>query len=222
MAFSDIYQRQVALLLKILPAVSTEVCFALKGGTAINLFVRNLPRLSVDIDLTYLPVQPREESLVAIDAAMRRIAATVRKTNLRARIVEPAADQKIVKFVVREDTAQVKIEVTPVLRGCVYHEMRRPLVRRNSHHGCSLPCVNSVSAVRARARSSRATFKSSSAVSRAASALAVGLGRSAVMRTHAWSISASAARPFMMARSIASYSAISSSPTAFTSPGVDL
>jgi hypothetical protein len=51
--------RQVALLIRALPSVAAEDCFAMKGGTAINLFVRDLPRLSVDIDLTYLPVQDR-------------------------------------------------------------------------------------------------------------------------------------------------------------------
>ena len=47
---------QVELLLRVLPLVAKEEVFALKGGTAINLFVRNMPRLSVDIDLTFLPV----------------------------------------------------------------------------------------------------------------------------------------------------------------------
>lgn len=72
MAFADIYKRQVALLLRVLPVVTEEQCFALKGGTAINLFVRDMPRLSVDIDLAYLPVAPRLESLADIDAAMKR------------------------------------------------------------------------------------------------------------------------------------------------------
>jgi len=74
MAFSDAYRQQVALLLRTIPAVAEEKCFALKGGTAINLFVRDLPRLSVDIDLTYLTLLPRERSLGAIDKAMKRIA----------------------------------------------------------------------------------------------------------------------------------------------------
>jgi len=52
---ADIYRSQVELLLRVLPYVAKEKIFALKGGTAINLFVRELPRLSVDIDLTYLP-----------------------------------------------------------------------------------------------------------------------------------------------------------------------
>lgn len=59
MAFAESYRRQVALLVRTLPQVAEEACFALKGGTAINLFVCDMPRLSVDIDLTYLPVEPR-------------------------------------------------------------------------------------------------------------------------------------------------------------------
>ena len=52
------YFKQVQLLLRCLPEVNRESCFSLKGGTAINLFVRDLPRLSVDIDLAYLPTHP--------------------------------------------------------------------------------------------------------------------------------------------------------------------
>ncbi|MDZ4111006.1 MAG: nucleotidyl transferase AbiEii/AbiGii toxin family protein, partial [Brevundimonas sp.] len=74
MPFGDLYERQVRLLIRALPFVLAETEFALKGGTAINLFVRDLPRLSVDIDLTYLPVRDRAESLAAIDAGLRRIA----------------------------------------------------------------------------------------------------------------------------------------------------
>ena len=47
----DHYLRQARLLVRLLPIVAREPCFALKGGTAINMFVRDLPRLSVDIDL---------------------------------------------------------------------------------------------------------------------------------------------------------------------------
>lgn len=55
--------RLVQLLVRLLPLVSEEHCFALKGGTAINLFVRDLPRLSVDIDLAYLPLELRSQAL---------------------------------------------------------------------------------------------------------------------------------------------------------------
>ncbi len=54
---SEHYRRQVTLLVRVIPYIEPETAFALKGGTAINLFIRNMPRLSVDIDLTYLPVR---------------------------------------------------------------------------------------------------------------------------------------------------------------------
>lgn len=77
MPVDEIYRKQAELLIRSIPLVATETCFALKGGTAINLFVRNMPRLSVDIDLTYLPIADRAASLKEIDAAMRRIADTI-------------------------------------------------------------------------------------------------------------------------------------------------
>lgn len=125
MAFSDTYRKQVALLVRALPAVATERCFALKGGTAINLFVRDLPRLSVDIDLTYLPVQSRPESLASIDAAMKRIAAALRASIRGAQVTEQRVDGMVGKLFVRADGVQIKIEVTPVMRGCVYDPVER-------------------------------------------------------------------------------------------------
>ena len=50
------YENQVKLLIRCLPAILKEECFAIKGGTAINLFCMNMPRLSVDIDLSYLKI----------------------------------------------------------------------------------------------------------------------------------------------------------------------
>jgi len=66
------FKKQVALLLNVLPEVAKEQCFALHGGTAINLFVRNMQRLSVDIDLTYLPIEDRATSLANIAKALER------------------------------------------------------------------------------------------------------------------------------------------------------
>jgi predicted nucleotidyltransferase component of viral defense system len=120
MAFADIYKRQVALLIRVLPLVTEEACFALKGGTAINLFVRDLPRLSVDIDLTYLPVAPRPESLADIDAAMKRISRRIKAAIPDAQITEAKTENAVVKLAVRSQGVQIKIEVTPVLRGCVF------------------------------------------------------------------------------------------------------
>ena len=75
MPINEAYRRQVRLLMRLLPLVAREDCFALKGGTAINLFVRDLPRLSVDIDLMYLPMHARPAALAGIDAAMKRLEA---------------------------------------------------------------------------------------------------------------------------------------------------
>ncbi|WP_339930535.1 nucleotidyl transferase AbiEii/AbiGii toxin family protein [uncultured Brevundimonas sp.] len=112
----------MALLIRALPFVAEEPVFALKGGTAINLFMRDLPRLSVDIDLTYLPVEDRTTSLAAIDAAMLRIQARIEQ-GLRGVRVTPSrmqGDNIVTKLVVRLDGVQIKVEVTPVLRGTVY------------------------------------------------------------------------------------------------------
>jgi predicted nucleotidyltransferase component of viral defense system len=122
MAFLDTYRQQVALLIRTIPIVAQEEAFALKGGTAINLFVREMPRLSVDIDLTYLPVEDRTTSLAAIDAAMLRIAERI-EAGIPGAKVNPSrsADEKIVtKLIVRAGGVQIKIEITPVLRGTVY------------------------------------------------------------------------------------------------------
>ena len=70
MPASEQFRQQAALLIRTIPLVAAETCFALKGGTAINLFVRDMPRLSVDIDLTYLLVEDRPTSLANIDAAI--------------------------------------------------------------------------------------------------------------------------------------------------------
>lgn len=83
------YEAQVALLVRLLPYVAKERAFALKGGTAINLFYRDLPRLSVDIDLTYLPIKDRRESLAEINEAMDRIAVAI-EGSIRSRLDEKA------------------------------------------------------------------------------------------------------------------------------------
>jgi predicted nucleotidyltransferase component of viral defense system len=122
MPVAERYRRQAALLIQVMPFVAAEKEFALKGGTAINLFVRDMPRISVDLDLTYLPVANRKTSLKAIDAAMKRIADAITDGMRGARVdaSRPKGETCITRLDVRADNAQVKIEVTPVLRGCVY------------------------------------------------------------------------------------------------------
>ena len=122
MAIDERYRQQVELLVRTLPSVAAEDIFALKGGTAINLFVRDLPRLSVDIDLTYLPVKPRGESLTEIDEALERIGRSISETlpDLRVLPSRLANEQTLNRLIVRSPQAQIKIEVTPVMRGCVF------------------------------------------------------------------------------------------------------
>src|SRR5882672_10954838 len=129
MPLSERYRRQVALLVEVMPFVSAETDFALKGGTAINLFLRDMPRLSIDIDLTYLPVADRATSLHDIDAVMRRIADAICRAidGCRVTVVELASTRCATKLIVNADGAQIKIEVTPVLRGCVYAPAIRPV-----------------------------------------------------------------------------------------------
>lgn len=116
---SEVFEAQVALLVRVLPHVATETCFALKGGTAINLFVRDLPRLSVDIDLVYLPIEDRETSLFGIRSALSRIAQKIRKA-IPDSIVTDSANAGGTLVLIRQRNAQIKIEVTPVLRGTVH------------------------------------------------------------------------------------------------------
>jgi predicted nucleotidyltransferase component of viral defense system len=125
MAFRDTYRAQVALLIRILPLIADEACFALKGGTAINLFIRDMPRLSVDIDLTYVPVAPRAASLAEIDAAMKRIAERIKTTIPDSQITTSESEGAVTRLIVRQARVQTKIEVTPVLRGCVYQPETR-------------------------------------------------------------------------------------------------
>jgi hypothetical protein len=122
MAASEQYRRQAALLVRTIPLVATETCFALKGGTAINLFVRDMPRLSVDIDLTYLPVEDRATSLANINGAMQRLEKKIREGLRGARVTSSVLKPEniVSKIFVEADGVQIKIEVTPVLRGCVY------------------------------------------------------------------------------------------------------
>jgi predicted nucleotidyltransferase component of viral defense system len=130
MPFRDAYRRQAALLVRILPHIAQEQAFALKGGTAINLFLRDMPRLSVDIDLTYLPSEERSASLASIEAGMRRIAARIKK-DIGGQINEAQIEGRVTKLFVNLERAQVKSEVNPVIRGSVFQVQTRsvsPLV----------------------------------------------------------------------------------------------
>ena len=115
----DHYVAQVHLIVKILPVIAEEADFALKGGTAINLFHRDLPRLSVDIDLTYLPIRNRDASLKSIDKGFDSLTSRLNRISgvTAKRIHGGGAGQTRIQ--VSAGGALVKIEVSPVSRGTV-------------------------------------------------------------------------------------------------------
>ena len=107
------FKPQVSLLLSVLPEVAKETCFALHGGTAINLFVRDMLRLSVDIDLTHIPVEDRATSFSNISKALLRIKATVEAV---VSYVQVTHKEKEFKLLIVYQKAQIKLEVNQALR----------------------------------------------------------------------------------------------------------
>lgn len=118
---SPVYRAQVDLLLQVLPYVSKEEIFALKGGTAVNLFIRDMPRLSVDIDLTYLPLDSRNDALKNIQEGLGRIKLDIEKNIQGIRIsAVPLNGGTDVKLNCQGQGAQIKIEVNTITRGNVF------------------------------------------------------------------------------------------------------
>ena len=110
------YRRQVSLLLSVLPEVAKEESLALHGGTAINLFVREMPRLSVDVDLTYIPIEDRQTSLANIKAALLRIKGSVERVVKNARVTDRTGFGKLL---ISSQGVIIKLEVNLVNRGSI-------------------------------------------------------------------------------------------------------
>lgn len=118
---SDSYLEQVRLLLRVLPLVAQEEIFALKGGTAINLFERNLPRLSVDIDLTYVPFDERAIALGNIEAALGRIKTKIEKSFEGVTVTKvQQGDGTEAKLHCQYQRTHIKIEVNTIMRGHIF------------------------------------------------------------------------------------------------------
>jgi predicted nucleotidyltransferase component of viral defense system len=127
------YFKQAELMLKTIPHVAAETCFALKGGTAINLFVRDMPRVSVDIDLTYLPMdEPREAALKKMSDAIERIAGSIKRGIGGTRVQESRGQKpnRVTRLIVAVGPTRIKIEPNEVIRGVVYPVEERELTRR--------------------------------------------------------------------------------------------
>ncbi|MGE3921078.1 MAG: nucleotidyl transferase AbiEii/AbiGii toxin family protein [Gammaproteobacteria bacterium] len=126
MSILTTYKNQVELLLDVLPFIQNDPRFALKGGTAINLFHRDMPRLSVDIDLTYLPIESRDIFLANLTQAMQAFAGTMTANGLH--VETKYSGPHIIKLLVSNHQATIKIEPNTVLRGSVFEPEIKELV----------------------------------------------------------------------------------------------
>jgi predicted nucleotidyltransferase component of viral defense system len=127
---NQIYLDTARLLTQVAPLVFVDDTFALKGGTAINLFFRDMPRLSVDLDLVF-PNHglPRDRALTRIGDALQQSAERLKSRGFQTRI-QPAADASETKLLVRRGPIEVKIEVNFVMRGTVHPVRRTALLPR--------------------------------------------------------------------------------------------
>lgn len=118
-----IYYKQAELLLRVLPYINSENVFVLKGGTAINFFVRELPRISVDIDLAYVPVNEREAALTDISKTLENISTNIRQAFQDCSInLKRIQRSKIIRaMIISVNDITVKIEANLVLRGTIYN-----------------------------------------------------------------------------------------------------
>ncbi|RLC08560.1 MAG: hypothetical protein DRH43_09885 [Deltaproteobacteria bacterium] len=108
-----VFFRQAELLLRILPLIRREEVFALKGGTAINFFIRDLPRISVDIDLTYLPLNERDFALDDISHALIRISEAIKRLIPGAKIIlKNIRGTNTLKGMIAENVTYEELETT--------------------------------------------------------------------------------------------------------------
>jgi predicted nucleotidyltransferase component of viral defense system len=125
------YYGRVQLLMRVLPHIAKESVFALKGGTAINLFIRDMPRLSVDIDLAYLPLESRDAALVNIERALERIGHYVQQQMSGVHIHKQQTKSGIdYRLLVQQAGEEIVIETTPVMRGTINPPVEREVQKQ--------------------------------------------------------------------------------------------
>jgi predicted nucleotidyltransferase component of viral defense system len=125
-----IYRNQVKLILQILPEISKIKDFALHGGTALNLFYHDMPRLSVDIDLTYLPFGDRDDDLVKISDKLNQMSVRLTKINPSLTIKYPVKVGDDLKLICSAKGTMVKVEVNLVNRGINENIVMKPLCKK--------------------------------------------------------------------------------------------
>lgn len=132
--FDSVYMSQARLMLRCIPEISKYDFLSLKGGTAINFFIRALPRLSIDIDLTYILLDSRQSALGNIDLAIRGVAHGCRQRIPGARIDLKVTEGMANRLSISSDNATIKIEINTVLRGSVFPSERRDLCDVAQNH----------------------------------------------------------------------------------------
>ena len=138
----DRYRKQVALLIRIMPSVYRIKEFAVHGGTAINLFIKNMPRYSVDIDLTYIPIADRESSLRDINQKLVEVKGHIERS-IPGIVVKHKPDVWKLQCTLGEAT--VKIEVNGTKRGALGSCMELSLcdaARKEFNMGCKARIVS--------------------------------------------------------------------------------
>ena len=133
---NDIYKKQVALLIRIMPSVYLIEDFAVHGGTAINLFHKDMPRYSVDIDLTYIPIQERNDSLNNINKHLLSLKASIEKSIPGIKVIHKPA---VWKLLCTLNGATVKIEVNGTKRG-VIGEVEDKLLCKKAREEFKMSC----------------------------------------------------------------------------------
>jgi predicted nucleotidyltransferase component of viral defense system len=107
--------------------VAKQKDLALKGGTALNFFWHDFPRLSVDIDLTYLPVNDRKKSLISISKNVQTVADTIEKEIPGTSVTPHKSGGATSRLMIRNAHTQIKLEVNTVLRGSIYDPVEKEL-----------------------------------------------------------------------------------------------
>ena len=127
----DTYKNQVTLLIDILLEIAKEDNLALHGGTAINLFHLNLQRLSVDIDLTFIPFSDnRSEDLNKIRQSLEFVKNRLKTTFPHIRFEDEKRAEEELKLLCNKDNATVKVEVNQINRGLIAEPCTKILCSR--------------------------------------------------------------------------------------------
>lgn len=113
------YLDAVRLLLDVAPSIFRQPGFALKGGTAINLFLREMPRLSVDLDLVFADHQPgRDDAIRMISSHLESIRGDLNELGMTCQAATTQSGDELKLFIERNRT-RVKVEVNHVFRGTI-------------------------------------------------------------------------------------------------------